>query len=429
MNKLNVGKDLYIKGRIGWRGLNKDEYLDNSDYKIINATALMDGYVDWNNCGYISRERYEESSEIMLQEGDILISKDGTLGKIGYVKNLKGKCTVASGIFVLRNTCKEKLNFDYLYHILKSNIFKDFIRRNKAQGSTIPHLYQRDLENFEIDLPNLDIQEKVASILNSIDDKIANNYSILDKLEKIQSNLFNYWFYQYEFPNLDGKPYKSNGGQMKWVDELKRDIPQGWEMSSIGQKNIYISDFTANGSFAGLAENVKYNEGEKYALLIRIVDFNNNFSKKDDFIYVNKHGYDYLSKSNLHGDEIIMCNVGAVGLVFRCPLFDMPMTLGPNGIVINDKKYNNYLYRYFLSSVGQQQIKSISSGSIQMKFNKTNLRELSIVFPSDEVLNKFNLIYDSIHAEENNLIKENRKLVEKRSFLLPMLMNGQIKLF
>ena len=81
-SKLNLGNDLYIKGRIGWRGLSKDEYLDNGDYKIINATALMDGYVDWSNCGYISKERYEESNEIMLQEGDILVSKGVSFNNI-----------------------------------------------------------------------------------------------------------------------------------------------------------------------------------------------------------------------------------------------------------------------------------------------------------------------------------------------------------
>lgn len=93
---LNVGRDLYLKGRIGWRGLNKDEYLEESDYRIINATALMDRYVDWNNCGFISKERYDESPEIMLEENDILISKDGTLGKIGYVKNIPAPTTVAT---------------------------------------------------------------------------------------------------------------------------------------------------------------------------------------------------------------------------------------------------------------------------------------------------------------------------------------------
>lgn len=183
MSKLNLGNDLYLKGRIGWRGLSKDEYLDYSNYKIINATSLMDGYVDWSKCGYISKERYEESEEIMLQENDILISKDGTLGKIGYVKNLEKYCTVSSGIFVLRNTKPELLDFNYLYHILKSNVFKDFIRRNKAQGSTISHLYQRDLSNFELELPPLETQKYIANILDSIDSQIARNHNMVHKLQ------------------------------------------------------------------------------------------------------------------------------------------------------------------------------------------------------------------------------------------------------
>ena len=176
--KINLGKDLYIKGRIGWKGLSKDEYLESSEYRIINATALKDGYVDWENCGYITKERYDESEEIQLKENDILISKDGTLGKIGYVKNINSFCTVASGIFVVRNLIPDKLDFDYLYHVLKSNIFKDFIRRNKAEGSTINHLYQRDLENFELEVPDIAMQRKIAKVLNDLDKKIANNNKI-----------------------------------------------------------------------------------------------------------------------------------------------------------------------------------------------------------------------------------------------------------
>ena len=227
MNKINLGNDLYLKGRIGWQGLSKNEYLDFSEYRIINASALMNGYINWDNCGYITKERYEEAKEIMLEENDILISKDGTLGKIGYVKNLPGKCSVASGIFVLRNTQKEILNFDYLYHILKSHIFKDFIYRNKSLGSTINHLYQRDLSNFEIELPSITIQNKVSSVLNGIDNRISLNNKIITELESMTKTIYNYWFLQFEFPNEEGKPYKSSGGKMVWNEELKREIPEG----------------------------------------------------------------------------------------------------------------------------------------------------------------------------------------------------------
>ena len=99
----SVGDNLYIKGRIGWKGLKKEEYLEESDFRIINGESLCESGIDWSKTGFISEERYEESPEIMLQEGDILLSKDGTIGKLGYVDELEKKTTVASGIFVIRN--------------------------------------------------------------------------------------------------------------------------------------------------------------------------------------------------------------------------------------------------------------------------------------------------------------------------------------
>lgn len=181
--KINIGKDLYLKGRIGWQGLSKNEYLENGNYRIINATALMDNYIDWNNCGFISKERYEEAKEIQLSKNDILISKDGTIGKIGFVKDLDMPCSVASGIFVLRNIKEDILNTYYLYHFLKSVKFKQFIENKKSLGSTIHHLYQRDLETLEIELPELEEQERIVGILNNLDNQIERNNAMCQKLQ------------------------------------------------------------------------------------------------------------------------------------------------------------------------------------------------------------------------------------------------------
>jgi type I restriction enzyme S subunit len=238
--RLNWSKDLYIKGRIGWKGLSKDEYLTTGEYRIINATALMDGYIDWNNCGYISKERYYESEEIMLQNGDILISKDGTLGKIGYVKNIPFKCSVASGIFVVRNLIPDKLDFDYLYHLLKSSVFKEYVNKKKTDGSTINHLYQSDLEKFVIDIPDIKEQKKISKLLNHIDKKIENNKIMnknIDKysrlcLDKIMSNKnikkeiikFGDLFKSqagYAFKSSD---WKNNGDSVLTIKSLNDDI-------------------------------------------------------------------------------------------------------------------------------------------------------------------------------------------------------------
>ncbi len=209
MNRINIGKDLYLKGRIGWKGLSKDEYLKNSSYLIINATALLDNKINWDNCGYISKERFDESEDIILQENDILVSKDGTLGKIGFVKNKPENATIASGIFVLRNTKQDILDTTYLYHFLKSNIFKDFIKKNKADGSTINHLYQRDLVRFDLDLPLLEKQQRIGYILSTIDEKIEVNNLINAELEKIAKTLYDYWFVQFNFPDEKKRPHFS----------------------------------------------------------------------------------------------------------------------------------------------------------------------------------------------------------------------------
>jgi len=178
---VKLGEYLYIKGRIGWKGLKKNEYLDNSEYRIINGETLTVDGIDWSKAGYITEERYMESPEIMLQENDILISKDGTIGKIGYVDKLDMPTSVASGIFVIRNEKPELIDTKFIYHFLRSPYFKAFIEM-RTEGSVIPHLYQKDFVDLDFPLYPLEIQQKISSILNVLDEKIALNKEINNNL-------------------------------------------------------------------------------------------------------------------------------------------------------------------------------------------------------------------------------------------------------
>lgn len=151
-NTVKLGDYLYIKGRIGWKGLKKEEYLEHSDYRIINGESLTKAGIDWSKAGYISQARYDESPEIMLQNGDILLSKDGTIGKIGYIDSLSAPTTVASGIFVIRNLQPNIISTIFIYYLLKSQLFTAFIAA-RTEGSVISHLYQKDFMQFEFPLP------------------------------------------------------------------------------------------------------------------------------------------------------------------------------------------------------------------------------------------------------------------------------------
>lgn len=178
---VKLGNYLYIKGRIGWKGLKKDEYLNTSNYRIINGETLTSDGIDWSKAGYISEERYMESPEIMLQKNDILISKDGTIGKIGYVDRLEKPTTVASGIFVVRNEQLEIIDTRFVYHFLHSAYFKNFVQM-RTEGSVIPHLYQKDFVDLDFPLFSLEIQKKISGILDSFDAKISLNKRINDNL-------------------------------------------------------------------------------------------------------------------------------------------------------------------------------------------------------------------------------------------------------
>ena len=185
----NISESLYIKGRIGWKGLKKGEYLKTGDYRIINGSNISNGVIDWSNCGYITKQRYFESPEIMLKKGDILITKDGTIGKVAIVNKLEYPSTIASGLFILRNNAPEKWNTLFLYYYLQTNRFKEFIH-SRTEGSVIPHLYQKDFENLEIPYISLTEQYKISSKLDLIQRKISLNRQINDNLLELVDTLF-----------------------------------------------------------------------------------------------------------------------------------------------------------------------------------------------------------------------------------------------
>jgi len=155
-----------------------------------------------------------------------------------------------------------------------------------------------------------------------------------------------------------------------------------WERKKIIDLCL-VTDYVANGSFKSLSDNVTYNYEKDYAILLRTTDFTNCFKKS--FVYVNKDAYKFLKKSSVLPNDIVICNVGSVGLTFMVPKLETPLTLGPNSILIrpldNDELSNKYFYYLFISPIGQSLIQSITTGTTQSKFNKTNFRQLDVPIP------------------------------------------------
>lgn len=409
--KINIGNDLYLKGRIGWKGLSKDEYLSDSHYRIINGYSLKDGYIDWEIAGFISKERYEESPEIMLKVNDILISKDGTIGKVGIVRDLLSPTTVASGIFVLRNIIEDKLDTEYLFQYLKSTYFKSFINSVKAEGSTINHLYQRDLIRLEIDVPKIDLQRRISKVLSDLDTKIELNNRINSELEAMAKTLYDYWFVQFDFPNADGKPYKSSGGKMVYNAELKREIPEGWEVKTL----LDIATYTN-----GLACQKFRPTNEEFLPVIKIREMRDGFTEGTEKV-----------KADI--PEKLIVNNGDVLFSWSASLEVMIWTGGKGGLnqhifKVTSRKYPRSFY-YFQLIWYLQHFKMIAElrKTTMGHITQDHLKQSRIVVPPIVVVKDLDKQLKPIQEKQILISRQNQHLTALRDWLLPMLMNGQVR--
>lgn len=186
-------------------------------------------------------------------------------------------------------------------------------------------------------------------------------------------------------------------------------IPEHWDVLPIKEITEVVTDYVANGSFASLTKNVTYRDVEDVAVLIRLVDYNNDFHGK--FVFIDEHAYEFLSKSKLYGNEIIISNVGSnVGTVFRCPKLQYKMSLAPNSIMVKFKENDDFYFHWLRGYNGQQMLKSIVTGSAQPKFNKTNFKEMLAPVPPIDEQNKIALILNSIDEKINLNKKINNNL-------------------
>jgi type I restriction enzyme, S subunit len=180
-----LGDYAYIKARIGWRGLSSSEYTVSGPYLIAGKHIKGSG-VDWLNCDHINDFRYEESREIQLQENDIIISKDGTIGRLAFIEYLPGKATINGTMMLIRT--EKNFHSKYVYFYLQGDNFQKLIRE-KVSGSSIPHIFQRDMITFNLPMPPLTEQKKIVSILTPIDKTIEDKQCKLTKIKSLKKSL------------------------------------------------------------------------------------------------------------------------------------------------------------------------------------------------------------------------------------------------
>ena len=425
------------------------DFLKTGKFKVLKIKNIRFGYIDYSETDFISDQLSKKTEEWKTKPKDILISMTGSgpnapaslVGRVARVGENEPISFINQRIG--RVIVNEKVDSDYIYYLLSQKSSQEYFVNNSTGSANQVNINGNTILSLEVPCISFEESKKIAQILNAFDDKIQLNTQINQTLEQIAQTLFKSWFVDFDpvrakvqalseltaLSQTQPERYaelaetaKAFPCEMVEVDGV--EVPMGWDNQSVGDV-VNVVDYVANGSFATLKENVTLLTEPDYAIYVRTTDFNSGFSK--ELRYVDKSAYDFLAKSVLIGNEVIISNVGDVGTVFRSPSWlGMPMTLGSNAIALKNYDIPHYLYLYFSSHKGQHDISSIVTGSAQLKFNKTNFRSLKVLMPNNSLLSKFEKIVLPIFEKIDANMAENLKLEEIRDLLLPRLLSGKM---
>lgn len=385
-------EDGFLRGPFG-SALKKSLFVPKSDdaYKVYEQGVVLQ---QDKNIGeyYISKEYFDEAmSRFEVKSGDFLVSCSGV--NYGAIYQIKGK--VEKGI-INQALLRIRLNHEMVDDSYFLYYFRAYISKRIVGGtgdSTIPNFPPMSVvKNIEIEIPDIEKQRKIGKVLANIEEKINNNYRISMELESMAKTIYDYWFLQFEFPNEEGKPYKSSGGKMVWNEELKREIPAGWE----------------NGNFSDL------------------IEIGNGRDHKE-----------------LQDGKIPVYGSGGVMRLVDTSIYDGESVLIPRKGTLNNVIYVNGAFwtvdTMFYSKMKMKHIAIFTYYSAKLyDFEKLNtgtgvpsmtssiIYNLKTVIPTKQVLKDFDEMVQSLYRQihKNNI--ENRELMSLRDFLLPLLMNGQI---
>ena len=275
--------------RIGWQNLRTSEFLDSGNYMLITGTDFEDGAINFDTCYYVERRRYEQDKHIQVKNGSILITKDGTLGKVAYVEGLSIPATLNAGVFNVEIKDKIKVDKKYLFQYLKAPYLMNYVNK-KATGGTIKHLNQNILINFPVVMPLKREQKLIGVFFNQIDNIITLHQRKLEKLKNIKKSCL-----EKMFPN--------NG---KKIPEIRfSGFTEAWEQ----RKLSYIYQNIGN-AFVGTATPYYVDVGHFYLESNNIKDGKIN---RNNEIFINDEFYEKQKDKWLHTGDMVMVQSGHVG--------------------------------------------------------------------------------------------------------------------
>ena len=413
MNRMKLGEILSVKHGWAFKG---EYFAEDGEQSILTPGNFFEkGGFKPNN----GKERYYTGTypkEYLCHKGDLIVAMtqqaEGLLGSTALVpENNKYLHNQRIGLI----TCDAKrLNKLFAYYLFMTKSVREQLERSSS-GTKVKHTSPEKIYDVEVEIPDVISQQKIANLLWSIDEKIANNNAINDNLEQQLMLLYDYWFTQFDFPDNNGNPYQTSGGKMVWNDTLKRNIPENWKVQSVNSNCLssimkpgveifntktYLATADVKGTSISTGTIVDYNGRESRANMQPSIN-SVWFAKMKNSIkhlYINKEMQPIISSSIL--------------------------STGFCGLQCNEISFE-YIASYVSNSYFEIHKDMLAHGATQEAVNNDDLAGVHIIIPEDTVLRYYHEATQAIYAQISKNICENQELVKLRDWLLPMLMNGQ----
>lgn len=359
-----------LRARIGWQGLRSDEFKTEGSY-LVTGVDFHNGRVDWDDCYHVTEERYAQDKGIQLREHDLLITKDGTIGKTAVVIDCPEKATLNSGVFVVRAINNEVVP-EFLHYILHSHWFDLFVR-NVLTGSTIKHLNQEKFYKFTFEAPDVPTQKKIVEVLESIDDVIDRTRELIEKYTSLMKGV---------------------------VQDILTDNITDEHTAKIGTfSNALGGKRVPKGSALTFAKT-----SHPY---IRVRDMTKPkvVELTEDFMYVEESDFHRISRYIVDAGDLIISIVGTVGAVALVGESLDKANLTENcSKIVNIRGYSpEFLYYFLKSEYGQKEIASGTVGEVQKKLPLKNILEIKVPILSES---EQNVIVDKLRIVDEKIDRE-----------------------
>ena len=389
-----------------------------SGITLIRSMNVYDFHFSNNGLAYIDDEQAKKLDNVAVQEGDILFNITGdSINRTCIVPKELLPARVNQHVSILR--CKKGIDSRYVNNYLIN--LKPYLMQICGVGGTRNALTKEALENLPIKI--LANQKQIAKVLSDLDAKIELNNKINSELEAMAKLIYDYWFVQFDFPNENGMPYKSSGGKMVYNEELKREIPEGWKVKELGDE-------------IDIQRGMSYKSSEIKGDGIPMINLNSfnldgTYKSKGVKMFSGKYADKNLISS---GDLLIAAtdvtrNADIIGKAILVPDFysDLVISMDIAKVIPSDNLSETYLMLLFNTEHYHNYIKWYASGTIVLHLIMDGMKWYKAEMPPKDILDTFDSVYKPIAKRISETTKQNQKLSELRDWLLPMLMNGQVK--